>query len=106
MKQCKKPNLETDLLENISSWLDEAAPEEKEARAKAHSEVFETKLPLVDAFARVYGVGVIVWECLPGGRATRVHPKGSLESADLERSMDTHLNLRVASERYTLLARL
>lgn len=105
LETMQKTNLETELRENIYSWLDEAAPEEKEARAKAHGGVFETNLPLVDAFARVYGVGVIVWECLPGGRATRVHPKGSKESADLERSMETNLNLRVADDRYTLLAR-
>ena len=107
LETMQKTNLETELRENIYSWLDapEATREEKEARAKAHSGVFETNLPLVDAFARVYRVGVIVWECRHGRRATRVHPKGSKGSADLARSMDTHLNLRVASERYTILAR-
>lgn len=107
LETMQKTNLETELRENIYSWLDapEAAPQEKEARAKAHSKVFETLLPLVDAFARVYRVRVIVWECRPGRPATRVHPKGGKESADLERSMETNLNLRVADDRYTLLAR-
>ena len=106
LETMQKTNLEIELHDEIYRWLvaPEAAQAEKEARAKAHGKVFDTNLPLVDAFSRVYGVSVIVWKCLPRKRATRFHPKGK-ESADLERSMDTNLNLRVASERYTLLAR-
>ena len=99
--------LEISLGDNIAKWVEEAEADKEETDARLTALGDQSgDLSLVDAFARLHGVSVVVWSCEPGKAATRVHPKEieeSKESADLEGSMETRLNLRVANEHYTLL---
>ena len=101
--------LEISLNDNIVKWVEEAEADEEETEARLTALGDASKdLWLVDEFARLHRVSVVVWSCEPGKAATRVHHteiEESKESANLEGSMETHLNLRVANEHYTLLAR-